>query len=278
MSNESKMIMEQQDIPSPEAQHNGNDSEDTFRWFDGFLEIISSPYSVGRSVAQIPIRLINPVMFGILLNIIAAVFASYIFTSSPRLVQEQFQLQEKSIKSSLAKASPELREQIEENLDALWARLSNFSLSLSLFTGVVNGVLGVFLPAVALWILFRLGTAEMPAYMVAAAMFGYAQSISFIGQILNSLLAFVAGSSRFTTSLLLFFPEFLNLDLNTFLFLSQIELFSIWTFLAAGIAFAGVLGQAKWKGILLGAIVYCVKLIIISIPMVIEKVVLSAVQ
>ncbi len=229
-------------------------------WHQGFFTILIAPYQLGRSYFQ---PRVYPIMVGILLNVLLSILTSYVMTSNPDILNEVFQQAKRSIEA-VTNYLPE--EQVEEMIDQTWERLSTFSLTSATFQGVVSGVLGIFLPAVVFWILYRLTTAEMPPFLLIANFVGFAQSIIFIGGILNAITMYFAGSLRYGTSLLLFTSDITRLSPLTFSLLNQVELFSIWSYIAAGVATSGLLGYSRGRGIVYGVIVYALKLLVIAIP------------
>lgn len=201
---------------------------------------------------------LRPIMFGILLWLAATLVSETIMYSNPALVRQQVVMSENDARA-LGRAGHSSDEEIEQQIEQNRPKTGEsipwyFSATRAVFYGFTS----VFLIGFIFWFLQRLFNAEPPSVLSIVAIVAFGFSIDSIDALVRAVLMVTTGSVFATPSL-----AFLVAPANTALglihtFLSKLNIFTVWEYLALGLAVASRVQMPRKFGFLFGTMAFLI--------------------
>lgn len=231
-------------------------------WLQGFIKILHTPSSIGTFAMVSPFR---SIVFGVLLWVLASVTTQFITLSMPQLQKQQTQMQENDIRA-LGRSAHIDEDDLEEQVQDVRSKLDKgFSPTGTIAWALLYGFASTFVVGSLFWVLQRLFNSEPPPYLATIAVSAYGLTISSIGSIVTVALQAITGSI-FASPSLAFLAAPIENSLSIFYtFLTKLNVFTVWEYLAVGIAVATHAGLVRKFGFIFGAVAFLAVLGISSI-------------
>lgn len=239
----------------PPVGHSPESPTPARMWMSGFLKILYAPAQVGRMVITSPMR---PVLFGILLAALATLASEVIMTTNPTLVKQQVTMADNDIRAlgRVGKSDEEtINKEIQKNRQKTQ---QNIPWPFSVLRSLAYGFVSVFAVGLLLWFLQRLFNAEPPPVLSIVAIVAYGFSIDSIDAIARAVMMAVTGSVFATPSLaFLVAPSSTALGL-IYTLLSKLNIFTVWEYIALGLAVSAHVGMPRKFGVLFGTATFLI--------------------
>jgi len=231
-----------------EPEVSEHEVEESASLFSGFIDMFTLPWEVGKRAMSSVLKVL---LMAILLETIVVAGISYFYSASPGVRQEMFQMQTQVI-DKMAKGPnfpkeklPEMYADIEKGLD--------FNPTKSIGIGLLTAAFSVFGLGILFWICHRIFTAEPINFMRLVGLVSYGAAISALGNLITGLMQFFGNSMLIAPNLGFLVGVG---DAGMFGVLSRVNIFTIWYYIAVGIAIASAAGLSKERGYTIGGIAY----------------------
>lgn len=239
------------DIPSASTYNDMNTEKNA--WLQGFVRILYAPSSVGRLVLSSPIR---PIVFAVLLWVFAATVTQVITTATPSLQKQQMRMQENDMRAIGEYAHID-KEKLDDQIEELRSNTAGTaSLTGTIAWAVFYSFVSLFVVGSLFWILQRLFNAEPPPYLSTIAVVAYGLIINGIGSIVIVGMQAITGSIFISPSLAFLTAPIENTLTIFHTLLTKVNVFTVWEYLAVGIAVAAHAGLSRKFGIIFGAVIF----------------------
>jgi hypothetical protein len=231
------------------VEPNSDNQSSKHQWLRGFIKILYAPVEVGQMSIPSPIR---PILFGVLIWVVAALASEAIMSTNPVLVQQQTVMAENDVRA-LGRAGrideETLDRQIEENRPKT---KQSIPWSLSIARSVLYGFISVFGVGILFWVLQRLFNAEPPSVLSIVTIVAYGFSIDGIDAIARAIMMTATGSVFATPSLAFLVAPYTTALSLVYTLLSKLNIFTMWEYLVLGLAVAAHVKMPRKFGFLFG--------------------------
>lgn len=226
-------------------------SDGQHSWIRGFIDIFSDIGAAAHIYLPKPFKAIA---FAVAIFSIAIIASEYVRFENVVLVDQLIE-QRTQIIYDLVESGAIAESQVDDLVDKVQAQIEtsrNFTPGVALLFAVFHVVYF----GIVFWILQRLFNADSPPWSVIAAVASYGMSIAAVGVVVSALMQSAAGSIYVTPSLTLVIDT--TDDFRLYDFLTRLDLFTIWEFLAVGVVVARHVGFTTQRGLLFGAAALCI--------------------
>lgn len=216
-------------------------------WLAGFKDIFFTPQ---RIPARAPFPVGKVAAVALLIYVIAALLSAWINNSHSGIRSENYKLRAAPIE--MARDSGKLRENLaDEQLKDLRESFT-FKVSTALQATLLTGVMWLLFTTAIIWIIQNFLLKNSLTFVYTLAFVSFGNAIDAAGNLFKTLLHYVTGTIRVDPSLNVLTQMYEHPFL--FAFLSRVDIFIFWQYIAIALAICAYVGEERRKAYILAAI------------------------
>lgn len=226
-------------------------------WTQGFFSIMTSPSTTGLIPQFRPMKTI---FTGTLIYALCYIVVALLYSMSDPIRHQNYELATRPI-IKMAEKGNIPQEQVDKILEEAKNNLE-FKPASAIGVGLFMGISSIMFIGLLFWIFQRMFNANYVPVLAIAGVSGYGAMISGIGLLINGLIQFFTSSFYTTVSLGVLVNPLENFAVYSTL--ANIDPFSIWKYIAIGIAVAVHTGQPQQRGVIFGLSIFVIVVAILG--------------